>query len=39
MKEQAASTISIKQLMQTRDALIMYHALCAAAKLWLADLL
>jgi hypothetical protein len=39
MTEQAAPIIPIKQLMQTRDALIMYHALCAVAKIGLADLL
>ncbi len=39
VQEQAASTFAIKQLMQTREALIMHHALCAAANLGLADLL
>ncbi|MBC5824846.1 MAG: methyltransferase [Candidatus Eremiobacteraeota bacterium] len=39
MTEDLASIVAFKQLMQRRDAVILNHALCAAARLKLADLL
>src|SRR5216683_5678170 len=37
MTAQAASTSTLKQLLQARNGLIIHQALCAAAKLGVAD--
>src|ERR1700687_901086 len=39
MTEQATSVSTVKQLLQARNGLIIHQALCAAAKLGVADLL
>jgi methyltransferase family protein len=39
MTTQAASTSTLQQLLEARNGLIIHQALCAAAKLGVADLL
>src|SRR5260370_42506252 len=39
MTEQATSVSTVKQLLQSRNGLIIHQALCTAAKLGVADLL